>query len=81
MDESILMDSDIDEGAEFCDVGDDSFQFHAGLEMFDFADAISKAGGAEFAAWVTSWSSEFYEDIADCEFTGIAADELSGCQL
>lgn len=81
MDESILMDTDIDEGAEFCDVGDDSFQFHAGLEVFDFADAIGEPCGAEFAAWVASRSGEFCEDIPDCEFTGIAADELCGAEL
>lgn len=79
--ESILMDSDINKGAEFCDVCDDTFEFHTGLEVFEFRDAIGEASGLKFAARVTSRSGEFCNDIADGEFSGITADEVCGAEL
>lgn len=75
------MDSDVDESAEFCDVCDDAFQIHTGLQVFDFADAIGEASGAKFAAWVASGSCEFSDDIADGEFSGLIADEVCGDEL
>lgn len=75
------MDSDINEGSEFRDVCDDSFEFHTGLEVFEFGDTFSELSGAKFAAWVTTWSGEFSDDIADGEFTGVTADEVSGIEL
>ena len=70
------MHTDINEGPEFRYVGNDSFQFHAGLQMFDFADPVGEARGAEFAAGVTSGAGQFLQNIPDCEFSEFAADKV-----
>ena len=40
VDEAVLMDADIDEGAEVGDVGDDAWQDHAFYEVVDGVDVL-----------------------------------------
>ena len=42
VDQAVLVDADVDEGAEGGDVGDDAGELHAGLEIFDLVDAFGE---------------------------------------
>ena len=78
--QSILVHADIDKGAEFSDVGDHTFEDHSGLKLFKFAHGFGEACGAEFAAGVTSGTSQFGEHIADGEFSEFVGHELRGIE-
>ena len=52
VDEAILVDADVDEGAEGGDVGDDAGEFHAGLEVFEGVDVVGEGEGFELLAGV-----------------------------
>src|SRR5271155_5869728 len=47
MDESILMDADIDERPELCHVGDDALKRHAGLNIGKLTNALVEGGRDE----------------------------------
>ena len=67
MNEAVLVDADIDEGAELGDVGDDAFEDHVGLDVCELADLFVEAGGDELVARVAAGFAEFLEDIVDGE--------------
>ena len=78
MDEAVLMDAYIYEGAEFSDVGDDAFEDHAGLNVGQFADLLVEAGCDKLFAGVASGFAELFDDVIDGEGAGgeLAAVEL-----
>src|SRR5919197_535229 len=54
VDEPILMDADVDEGAEGGDVGDDPLEHHAWLEVADLLHALGERGCLERRSRVTA---------------------------
>ncbi len=67
VDEAVLMDADVDEGAELGDVGDDAFEDHAGLNVGELADVIVEVGGDELVAWIAAGLAELFENVVDGE--------------
>ena len=54
MDQAVLMNADVDEGPKLSDVGDYSFENHAGLDVGEFADGLGEIWGDEQVAWVAA---------------------------
>ena len=65
VDEAVLMDADIDEGAEGGDVGDDAGELHADLEVGRFLDAFGEGEELELLARVAAGFGEFGEDVLE----------------
>ena len=63
VDEAVLVDADIDKGAEGGDVGDDAGKFHADLEVGGFFHAFSEGKGFEFLTGIAAGFGEFGEDV------------------
>ncbi len=74
MDETVLMDADIDEGTEGRDVGDDAFELHTDGEIFDLVDIFTELRSFKGGARVTSGLFEFVDDIAQGGFADIIAE-------
>ena len=70
VDEPVLVHSDIDEGAEGCDVGDYAWEFHAYFEIGGFIDSFGKGKHLELFARVAPWFGKFGDDV----FEGRQAD-------
>ena len=76
VDEAVLVDADVDEGAEGGDVGDDAGEFHADLEVGGFFDIFGEGEGGELLAGVAARFGEFGEDIAEGGEADFWADVL-----
>ena len=63
MNQTVLMHADIDKCAERGNVGDDTFENHAGLQVGEFFDAVLKGGGLEFGARIAARFFEFFQDV------------------
>ena len=63
--EAVLVDADVDEGAEGGDVGHDTGQLHARLEILGFVDAGLKGEGFKFLAGVAAGFGEFGNDVSE----------------
>ncbi|MCY1518204.1 hypothetical protein D9M68_529130 [compost metagenome] len=65
VDEAILVDADIDKGAEGGDIGHGALELHAHLQVLDVVDALGKGRGLEARARVTTRLFEFGENVLD----------------
>ena len=63
MHQPVLMDADVDEGPEVRDVGDDSRQLHARLEVVDLVDSLGKGEGLELDARVAPGLGQLIQDV------------------
>ncbi len=70
VDQTVLVDADVHEGSELCDVGDDALKDHAGLYVGELADGLGEVGGDELVPWVATGLTEFFEDVRDGEGAG-----------
>lgn len=61
--EAVLVDADVDEGAECGDVGDDAGELHAFLQVGDFVDAFLELDELKLGAGVASGFGELLHDI------------------
>lgn len=75
------MHSHVNECAERRNVGDSSFQDHAGCEVGDFLHAFFEAGGFEFWAGVTSGFIQLGDDVGDGGDAESFISEISGLQF
>lgn len=76
VDESVLMDANIDEGTEGGDVGDDAGEFHSWLEIGWFFHAIGEAEVLELFARIAAGFGELGEDVLESGEADIFADVL-----
>jgi len=74
--QSVLMDTDVDKGAEVGDIGHHSFENHSHLQILDGLDAFTEVGGAELWTRVSTGFFEFPEDVADRRQAELLVDEL-----
>jgi len=74
VDESVLVDADIDECAEGGDVGDDAGEFHADLEVSGFFDAVLEGEEFELFARVAAGFGEFGDDVLEGGESDIGSD-------
>ncbi len=65
MDQTVLMHADIDEGTEGRDVGDNTFQLHAGLQILHLLDTFLEGRRLEFRARVAAGLFQFLDDVGD----------------
>ena len=65
VDESILMDPDIDEGPKVGDVGHDARQFHSLAQVVDGVDAVGEAKLLDGLARVAPRLLQFGEDVVE----------------
>ena len=72
--QAVLMDADVDEGAEGGDVGDDAFEDHARAQVADLFDAVGEGRRLELGARVAAGFFQFLEDVLD----GRQAEALVG---
>ena len=63
--EAVLVDADVDEGAERGDVGHDPFERHARPEVLQLLDALLEGGRAESRPWIAPRFVELGEDVGD----------------
>src|SRR5690606_28430560 len=63
MDQSILMDADVDKGAEVGHIGDHAFQYHADVEVVDGIDAFLELRRLELRARVSTGLFQFGKNI------------------
>jgi hypothetical protein len=61
----VLMDPDIDKGAERGDVGHDTFENHAGLQILELIHSFAEACRLESRSRITSGFLEFCQNIGD----------------
>ncbi len=54
VDEAVLVDADVDEGAEGRDVGDHAFELHARLEILELAHVVAELGRLERGARIAA---------------------------
>ena len=69
MHQSILMHTDIDEGAEGCYVGDHAFQYHVRAQILDVFHAVLEGRGGEFRTRITAWFFQLFQDVGDSRYT------------
>ena len=70
MNQSVLVDADVDERAELGDVGDDAFEDHSWLNVGDLADFFGEAWSDELLARIAARLSQFLQNVLECERTG-----------
>ena len=63
MDESVLMDTDIDKGPEVRDIRDNAWQDHALHEVIDGGDILVELELLQLFARVAPWFLQFLDDI------------------
>lgn len=74
MDETVLMDADIDEGAEIGDIRDDAGEFHSGVQVFEDMNTFCESKHLELFTGIPSGLCQFGDDIAEgWETDGIGA--------
>ena len=64
VDEAILMDADVYEGTEVCDVCDDAGQLHAFAQVVDGTDVSVELERFERLAWVAAGFLQFVHDVS-----------------
>ena len=65
VDETVLMDANVDEGSEVGDVGDDARQQHAFLQVVDGLDVSVELECFNLFAGVAAWLLQFAHDIGE----------------
>jgi hypothetical protein len=65
------MDANIDEGTKFSDIGDDTFEGHARLDIGDFANLFVEGWRYELLARVAAGLAKFLEDVVKCVAAGL----------
>ena len=78
--QTVLVDADVDEGAEGGDVGDRALEDHAGGEVGDFFHAFAEFRGGEFGARVAAGFVQFGDDVGDGGHAEALVGEISGAQ-
>ena len=63
MDQAVLVDADIDEGAEIGHVADHALQNHALAQVLQGLDTVLKAGGAKLRSRVPPGLFQFADDV------------------
>ena len=81
VDQPVLMDADVHEGAEGRDVGHHPLEHHAGLEVGDLLDARRKGCGLERRTRVAAWLLEFGDDVGDRRHTELFVGEIHRFQV
>ena len=84
VDEAVLVDTDIDEGAEVGDVGDDAWQDHAFYEVVDGVDILVELEFFKLFARIAPRFFQFLEDIGegrDAHFVGDVLANVYGLAL
>ncbi len=94
VDETVLFDADIDEGAEVDNVAHGALQEHARLQVFHFENVVAQDGRGQRVAWVKARLFQVFEDVvergqADADFAGevspggllVVAVAGSGCPV
>ena len=65
VDESVLMNTDVDEGSEVRDVRHDTGEFHTYDEVVEGVDVLVEFEDFNRSTWVTPWLLKFGEDVAE----------------
>ena len=65
MDESVLMDTDVNEGSEVSDVRHDTREFHSYDEVVEGVDIRFEFEDFNLSTWVTTGLFKFGEDIVE----------------
>ena len=65
MDESVLMDTDVNEGSEVSDVRHDTREFHSYDEVVEGVNILFEFEDFNLSAWVTTWLLKFSKDVAE----------------
>ena len=74
MDETVLMDADIDEGAEIGDIGNDAGEFHSGVQVFEDMNTFGESKHLELFTGIPSGLCQLGDDITEgWETDGIGA--------
>ena len=83
VDETVLVDSDVDEGAEGRDVGDGALENHAGLKIGDLFHAFLEGGGDELGTRIAARLVQLSQDVLDGgqADAGGLVDEVRSTQL
>ena len=65
MDESVLMDTDVNEDSEVSDVRHDTGEFHSYDEVVESVDILVEFKDFNLPTWVTPWFLKFGEDVVE----------------
>ena len=65
MDESVLMNTDVDEGSEVGDVRHDTGEFHSYDEVVEGVDVLVEFEDFNLSTWIAPWLLKFGEDVAE----------------
>lgn len=65
VDESVLMDTDVDEGSEVGNVCNDTGEFHSYDEVGEGMDILVEFEDFNLSTWVTPWLFKFSKDVAE----------------
>ena len=65
MDESVLMDTDVNEDSEVSDVRHDTGEFHSYDKVVEGMDILAEFKDFNLSAWVTTWLFKFGKDVAE----------------
>jgi len=65
VDESVLMNTDVDEGSEVRDVRHDTREFHSYDEVVEGMDILVEFKDFNLPTWVTPWFLKFGEDVVE----------------
>lgn len=74
VDESVLVNADIDKSTEGRDIRDDAGEFHSDLEVRRFFDAVLEREQFELFTWVAAWFCEFGKDVLERGESDVSAD-------
>ena len=65
MDESVLMDTDVNEDSEVSDVRHDTGEFHSHDKVVEGVDILVEFEDSNLSTWVTPWLFKFSKDVAE----------------
>ena len=65
VDESVLMNTDVDEGSEVRDVRHDTGEFHSYDEVVEGMDFLVEFEDFNLSTWIAPWLLKFGEDVAE----------------
>ena len=65
VDESVLMNTDVDEDSEVGDIRHDTVEFHSYDEVVEGVDVLVEFKDFNLSTWIAPWLLKFGEDVAE----------------
>ena len=81
MNQSVLMNTDIDKSAKVSHIRNHAFEHHASFQIANRIDLRIKFNRFKLISWISAWLAEFSNDVRDCWLAKAFANKITCVQL